>query len=124
MIIFISYILTIISGLSEGIMDTLQFHFDKSSFPKLKNQIFWDPKISWKNKWKNGDPLMGERFRFSSTLFVFSTDAWHFFKFLRNTLIFISLSLGAFYINDFYCLILFACISRIMYGVGFMISYR
>ena len=43
-------------GISEAVMDTLQFHFYKSKFSKFKKQLFWDPTISWKNKYKNGDP--------------------------------------------------------------------
>ena len=43
------------SGLFESIMDKLQFHYDKTPFKYFNNQIFWDPKISWRNKWKDGE---------------------------------------------------------------------
>jgi hypothetical protein len=39
---------------------------------------------SWRNKWKNGYPADGERFWGSSTIFVWLTDGWHLFDFLRD----------------------------------------
>ena len=47
-----SIIFIIFSGISESIMDKIQFHFSKSIFSKFKNQLFWDPSISWRNKYK------------------------------------------------------------------------
>jgi hypothetical protein len=105
-------------------MDTLQFHFDSSKFSKFKPQNFWNPQISWKNKWKNGDPNYGERFRFSSTFLVGFTDAWHLFKSIRNLGIFIFLPLGTFQFHNFHMIPLFILVSRIIYGVGFNLAYR
>ena len=59
-------------------MDIIQFKFQASIFikyPKLKQ---WsDPQLSWRNKWKNGDPSQGEKFLGSSTIFVLTTDLFH-----------------------------------------------
>ena len=66
---------------SNAIMDTLSFRYDKSVFANFTHCQHWlDPRISWKNKWKNGDPAQGEAFFLSSTAWVAATDAWHFFK--------------------------------------------
>jgi len=123
MILFILF-MTLIAGLSEGIMDSIQFHFKKTRFSRFKNQSFWDPNISWKNKWKNGDPSLGERFKFSSTLLVGLTDAWHLFKLIRNLSIFSSLPLISFQTDNVYMLIFIIAMSRLTYGIGFQISYR
>jgi hypothetical protein len=40
---------------------------------------------TWRNKWKQGDPKLGERFFLSSTVLVFLTDKWHFTQFLFHT---------------------------------------
>ena len=81
-----------LSAISESIMDKIQFHYDKSIFSTEKyNQLFWNPIESWKNKWK--DDLKTEKFLGSSTIFVFTTDAWHLFKFFKNTFLFIGLPL-------------------------------
>lgn len=77
----ISLIFLFVAGIFKAIIDTLQFHFETSIFKNF-NQKWWNPSISWKNKWKNGDPKQGERFLGSSTIFVSLTDAWHFFQHL------------------------------------------
>lgn len=73
----ISLALFFIAGIANAIMDTLEHHFSISIF---KNLPSWDAKETWKNKWKNGDPEQGPRFPGSTTVFVFTTDPWHFFK--------------------------------------------
>jgi hypothetical protein len=83
----------IIAAVSESIMDTLQFHYYNSIFKSFKNELFWNPEISWKNKYKNGNPLDGERFLFSKTLFVGLTDGWHLFKLIRNFSLFFGIFL-------------------------------
>ena len=43
---------------------------------------FWNPEISWMNKWKSGKRENGERFFGSSTIFVAFIDGWHLIKLL------------------------------------------
>jgi hypothetical protein len=69
----------LLAGFCKGIMDTLQFHYAKSSFAD-RDPLFWNPKVSWRNKYKNGDPQAGPKFPFSTTWLVFLTDAWHLFQ--------------------------------------------
>jgi len=71
-------LLLVVSGASDGIRDTLQFHYHETGF--AQDDLFWNPDISWRNKWKNGDHTQGERFPGSSTVFVWATDAWHLFQ--------------------------------------------
>jgi hypothetical protein len=124
MMVFITSLIAIFfAGFSEGIMDKLQFHYHKSKFKNYKNQNFWDPSISWSNKWSNHDPKNGPAFFGSSTFLVFLTDSWHLFKFLKNTLIFIGLILLGFYAKSVILLILFFIISRSIYGLGFSFSF-
>lgn len=79
-----------LAAVSESVMDKLQFHFERSVFARLKNKQWWNPKTSWRNKWKNGNKEEGEKFFLSSTIFVFTTDAWHLFKTIRNLFILLS----------------------------------
>lgn len=48
------------------------------------NPRYWRPSESWVNKWRNGDPAQGERFPGSSTVFVWTTDAYHLARTGRN----------------------------------------
>lgn len=79
-------ILAVLAGVSEAVMDKLNFHYENSVFKRLKGS-FWDPSISWQNKWKEGDKNKGERFFGSSTFLVFLTDGWHLFKVIHTTLL-------------------------------------
>ena len=121
--LIIGLICFILMGISEAVMDTLQFHYFKSIFSKSKNQLFWDPVISWRNKYKNGDPDQGSRFTFSTTLLVGFTDGWHLFKLLRNLFLFIGILLLTLSLNTLWTSLLWICISRILFGVSFTIFY-
>ena len=118
----IALILFFLAGASEGVMDTLQFHYYRCFFNSL-NPTFWNPYISWKNKYTLGNPNLGAKFPGSTTIFVFTTDAWHLFKFIRNLCIF----MGIFFACINTCTIIEALIIsvllRIIYGMiftGFM----
>jgi len=67
----------VLAGVCNAIMDNTLFHYYKSIFRGSRFEQWADPEISWKNKWKNGDILQGERFPLSSTVFVWTTDLWH-----------------------------------------------
>ena len=118
--LIISILLIFFAGASEAIMDKLQFHFDKSIFSNKDKykQLFWNPIESWKNKWK--EDLKTEKFIGSSTIFVFTTDAWHLFKFIKNTCLFIGLPL--LFMGELN-IILSMVIARIIYGLVFTIFF-
>lgn len=119
MIIFIiSLILVGVSAMAEAIMDKLNFHFEKSIFVNKENQLFWNPIESWKNKWK--EDLKTEKFIGSSTIFVFTTDAWHLFKFIKNTCLFIGLPL--LFMGDIN-IIMSMVIARVIYGLVFTLFF-
>ena len=124
MLILLGLILVSISGLAECIMDKLQFHFFETPFSDFKNQLFWNPQLSWMNKWKDGDPKLGEKFPGSSTLFVGLTDAWHFFKLIHNLTIFT----GLFFISisgfNLIWMILLFLIARILFGIFFSLGFK
>ncbi|MBF0246186.1 MAG: hypothetical protein HQL31_13115, partial [Planctomycetes bacterium] len=86
-------LLTFSAAVSNAVMDTLQFRYEQSVFANDSfSEAYFNPKVSWKNKWKNGDPKEGERYLGSSTVFVLFTDAWHlaqFFMFSFFELIFV-----------------------------------
>lgn len=77
--IIIAILFFALAGLCKGIMDTLWFHYGTSVFAD-KKALYWDPKISWRNKYKNGDSKQGARFPGSTTIFVGLTDGWHLFQ--------------------------------------------
>lgn len=86
-------LLIFVSGVANGVMDTLQFHYSSSVFATWSPewQSWLDPSKSWVMKWQignEGQVILKERFWGSSTWFSFTTDAWHCAKFIyQNSLI-------------------------------------
>lgn len=82
----IRYSSAFLAGFCDGTKDAISFHY--GSFQKVHPQAnpqFWNPQLSWVNKYKNGDPAQGEKYLGSSTVFVPFQDAWHGLK-AGNTL--------------------------------------
>ena len=89
----ISLILIAIAGMLNAAYEILYVGFNQSIFSKL-NGKFWNPLKSWENKWAEPFPQKmmpywyyfkvypryKEKFPYSSTVFVWLTDAWHVFK--------------------------------------------
>ena len=115
---FLGLAFIILASISEAIMDKLQFHYHKCIFkqnPVKYDQSFWDASISWQNKYKENS-MTEPKFYGSTTIFVFLTDAWHLFKFLRNLFLFIGLplmSIGP--VNILISII----VARVVYGLVF-----
>lgn len=85
----VTLILVALFYILKAFSDKLLFHFYESIFVKLpsKYHAFWNPELSWRNKWKNGNKADGEKFFGSSTIFVMFTDMWHIIKFLQYNII-------------------------------------
>jgi hypothetical protein len=93
--------LIFLGGLLNGTMDKLQFHYSKSVFPqgpddKLlgKGELFWNPKLSWRNKYKGGDPELGPAYPGATTWLVSTTDAWHLLKTLMMACYHLAILIG------------------------------
>ncbi|UZS00273.1 hypothetical protein [Chondrinema litorale] len=68
--------LCFLAGFFKAVRDTLMFHFSSSIF-KNWNEQFFNPAISWMNKYKNFPEDKSEAFFLSKTVLVSLTDAWH-----------------------------------------------
>ena len=82
---FVKSGLLCLSGSFDATAEVLHInytYFDKV-FPGADPK-FWNPHESAGNKWKNGDYKQGEKFLFSSTVLVWTTDGYHLTRMLRN----------------------------------------
>ena len=70
--------LVFVAGASKGFNETLMFHWKafRHHFPNA-NAKWFNPDISWRNKYKNGDPNAGARFPLSTSVLVGMTDQYH-----------------------------------------------
>ena len=82
-------ILLMISGASYGITQGISFHYNRYSEFNL-NPLFWNPEISWKNKYKIGSTTE-PAFWGSTTIFVWLTDAYHLFGMISRFILIASI---------------------------------
>lgn len=82
--------MTAVAGLADGVNQYLSFHYDG-------NSQYWQPDISWTNKYKHHDPAQGAAFPGSRTWLVFVTDGYHLTRFVEHLGIFSAITLRAVY---------------------------
>jgi hypothetical protein len=116
--IVLGFVMTALAGGIEAVMDKLQFHYYETFFLG-KNDQFWNPKISWKNKYKADE--VTPRFLGSTTIFVFVTDGWHLMKFLRN--LFIWTGFGLMLCGDLWD-VAYVVASRGLFGAVFSLTFK
>ena len=124
--LIIGILLVSIAGISKAIMDKLQFHYHKCIFkinPVKYDQKFWDPTLSWENKYKEGS-MTEPKFLGSTTYFVFLTDAWHFFQMIMLLSLFIGISVTAYYSGSFIYMIIKVILLRSFFGLSFTIFFN
>lgn len=75
-------------GLKGGVFnayhEVLTYHYPQFQERHLHaNPNFWNPDISWQNKWKNGDKTQGPKYPLSNNVLAWTTDGIHPIKRLR-----------------------------------------
>ncbi|HJS55839.1 MAG TPA: hypothetical protein VJ765_14900 [Chitinophagaceae bacterium] len=77
--------LVFIGGATKGFNETLQFNYKifEKTFPGANNQWF-DPKVSWRNKYEGGNPDNGPKYFLSTSVFVMFTDQYHLNNFIHR----------------------------------------
>jgi hypothetical protein len=77
--------LVFLSGSAKGFNEGLQFNYFgfESIFPKANDRWFY-PGMSFKNKYKDGDPSKGARFPLSTSVLVMFTDQYHLNNFIQR----------------------------------------
>lgn len=87
--------LSAISGVCYGLHETSVHHPDR--IPASWDRRFWDNRVSWHNKYRNGDPDLGPAYFGSTTFLAWTTDAKHLFGTLHRSTLFaagITISIG------------------------------
>ena len=80
--------LVLVGGAAKGFNETLQFNYKifEKTFPDVNKQWF-DPKVSWRNKYEGGNPDNGPKYFLSTSLLVMFTDQYHLNNFIQKTAI-------------------------------------
>jgi hypothetical protein len=78
----------VFSGAWDGVGEKVKWKYKefKMAFPKAKDH-FWNPELSWRNKYEftPDGQIGGERFPGSTTVFVFATDGYHLSRTISKT---------------------------------------
>jgi hypothetical protein len=77
--------LVFIAGAAKGFNETLHFNYKafENTFPGA-NESWFNPQVSWLNKYKDNDPDKGPRFFLSTSVFVMVTDQYHLNNFINR----------------------------------------
>jgi len=80
-LLVLKLILAFLSGLSNSVMDLLSQKHSTSIFKKQLVGFWADAHdVSWRNKYKLGDPRYGRKKFLGVVIPVFLLDGWHFSK--------------------------------------------
>lgn len=73
----LSALLWLCAGAANGVMDHLWYHYEQH---RIQPEQYWNPKVSWKNKYRDYPEDTRAAFPFAKTALVWLTDGWHLMK--------------------------------------------
>lgn len=109
-----------LSGLFKAVSDILQHKYKNSLFVRF-NPYFFDPNLSWKNKYKDKDPKNGANFLGSTTVFVFLTDAWHLSNFIKLSCFQLAIAIN--FADNLLNIFIYFLVFKIVHNVVFELFY-
>lgn len=130
--LLICLFLLALAGAANGVMDTLQFHYSASVFPRGEDETllgrdrqFWDPDQSWRNKYREWPHDKRPAFVGATTYFVFLTDGWHLAQMIMLTAFQLGLllPLGWRYRWRWWHLVLGLLVAKVVFGGAFQLLY-
>lgn len=117
--------LMFISGCFDANAEVLRINYNQfDAVFTGANQQFCNPNESWVNKWKNGDYKQGEKFLFSSTALVWTTDGYHLMRTLRNCTMIAAVTINLTGKKPFKQYLIEALIYYVSYTAGFNFTYN
>lgn len=120
---YVTSSLLLVSGMADGLAEACKFH-PKGVTEVFGNPQFWDNSLSWRNKYRNGDPAQGAKFPLSTTALAWTTDGYHLSRMIRNSTMIaaITIRIGE-PAKKWYYYIAEAVIYYLTYQLGFTITY-
>lgn len=109
--------------MADGLAEACKFH-PNGVTEVFGNPQFWDNSLSWRNKYRNGDPAQGAKFPLSTTALSWTTDGYHLSRMIRNSTVIAAVTIR---IDEparaWYYYIVEAAIYYLTYQLGFTITY-
>lgn len=121
----IALLFLFIAGFAKGLSDRMFFHWSTMPPFFINRPNFWNPKISWKNKYKDLKVNKGPRFLFSTTALVGFTDGWHLLELVTNlSFLFAILLYEPFMGGGLWFMVFDFAAMKVFYHFGFLVIYR
>lgn len=116
--------LMLVGGTSDAVVEVLRH--DYPAFKRTFNlsDTYWNPAVSWRNKWKDGDPAKGEAFPGSSTVFVFTTDGYHLMRSINHGAIMAAIVIKIGHKQKWYWYAADLLSYSAFYSIGFNLTYE
>ena len=123
---WIGFILILFWGCCDGITQQILFHYWDFEEVWGFDPIFWNPEISWANKWAWNEygQMIGEKFPLSSTVLVFLTDGYHLLRTLVSWFSLIGIILIVRSSQKFYQYFIDLILIFLIRGIGFAMLYN
>lgn len=122
----IALLFALVAGMANGWMDLITFHFYLAPKFMTRNNNFWNPKESWKNKYKYRDSKNEKTF--IGKYFTGLTDGWHFLKLIMKwSFIFMAISygvIGIYFDTTIIRLTIDPVLLYLAFQSGFKITYK
>ena len=113
------------AGFFEGQNELIRHDYAafKNIWPGARDQ-WWDPEISWKNKYKNFDQTQGPRHWGSTSVLVFTTDGYHATQMAKRTCFFTAIAIGNWPANNWKQLLVRFVLYAVSNRAGFFVGYE
>ena len=114
-----------VAGALEGQAETLKWHPEEFAKALPGADItWWNPELSWPNKYKNGDPQQGPAYFGSTTFLAWTTDGYHATRTLKNVTGLVGILLTPDMKGQrWYIYLAKAALYSISYSAGFHLTY-
>ena len=119
---YVTSSLLLVSGMADGLAEACKFH-PGGVTEVFGNPQFWDNSLSWRNKYRNGDPAQGAKFPLSTTALAWMTDGYHLARMVRNSTVIAAITIRIGEPKQWYYYIIEAAIYYLTYQLGFTLSY-
>ena len=113
-----------VAGSADGLAESLKFHYESTDKKLNLNDNYWNPSISWTNKYKNHDPAQGERFFLSTTALCWTTDGYHMSRMVRNFAVCAGLAFKIGHKQKWYMYVADFASYTVAYSIGFNATYE
>lgn len=112
------------AGAFEGTAETLKWHYHEfeAAVPGA-NAEYWNPEISWRNKYRDGIPENGPKHFGSTTFLVWTTDGYHLMRTGRNLMFGTTLFLTPRKDSNWKTQLLRVAVYTLAYQAGFHLTY-